>query len=646
MKSIKYQNNLDILRGLAILLVVIYHLKLNIFNYRLLPGGYLGVDIFFVISGYLITSILSLNINGYKFDYANFFQRRFLRIVPVYVFVIFATLLFGYYLLIPQQLVELSRSSVSSIFFLSNIFFWQYLNDYYNPDAILNPLLHTWSLAIEIHFYLFIVLFFFIIKKFTKRIHLPLLITGLLSLLICQILAHFEPRVNFFGFQSRLWEFILGSFIFFYREKFNLNLNYLAKNLLYFAIILFAIFFNENTQHPSLFTLLFLILVSILILNVNNKSNSYSEKLLIFFGLISYSLYLWHYPILSLSKRVILDDTLSIKVLLFLFSVLMSCISYYLLEKKLKTNLVNAYYFVIFFIFASFALIFYNVNNNGYPERIRASEFYKNATQDTVNNLDEINSFDSFSKNNFLIIGNSHSLQTYQGFVLNQKLYKKINFSQFHIQISCFNEFIFESQRDICKGVFDLKEKKLFNDGKKNFKNSNFVILSTRWTEADIKSLPKVINFLKNNNKNIIIFSSIVDMSKNENHITKYNKKLSLLQNNFLKNKFPFERYLFIKNKYPEQVELSSIENLYYENLSLERHLVNIELKNIAKKHDIPFLDINSFICDYKIKKCKVITDKRKHIMYDTTGHFTADGSKYLSKIIYDEFVKLINERL
>jgi peptidoglycan/LPS O-acetylase OafA/YrhL len=643
MKSIKYQSNLDVLRGLSILLVVFYHLKFNIFDYRVFPGGYLGVDIFFVISGYLITSILSLNINNAKFNYVNFFKRRFLRIVPVYVFVIFVTLFFSYYLLLPQHLIELSKSSVTSFFFLSNIFFWHYLNNYYNPEAILNPLLHLWSLAVEIHFYLFIALFFYIIKKFTKKIFLQFLVIGFLSLLISEFFAYTEPYINFFGFQSRLWEFILGSIIFFYREKINLNLNYLIKNILYFIIILFTIFFNENTKHPSLFTFFFLIFVSLLILNTNNKNNSYLEKLLTFFGLISYSLYLWHYPIFSLSKRLPFEDTLSIKILLFIFSVFISFISYHLLEKKLRTNLVRAYYFVIFFICVSFLLIFLNINNNGYPERIQASTFYKNATQDKKVNLEMNNSFDYFSKNNFLIIGNSHSIQTYHGFVLNKTLYEKISFSNFHIQISCFNESIFEAKRDICKGVFDHKEKELFENGKNNFNNSNFIILSTRWTKADIKSLPKVINFLKQSNKNIIIFSSIVDISKNENSEINYSKKLSLLQKDFIKNKFPFERYLFIKNNYPEQSELRILEKLYYKNILPERDLINVELKNIAKKNNVSFLDINNYICDYKIKKCKVITDKKKHILIDTTGHLTLDGSEYLYKIIYDEFKKLTN---
>ncbi len=165
MKKIGYVSDIDILRGISIIIVLIYHLKINFLSGYLFPGGYLGVDIFFVISGYLITSILYLNFEENKFSFKEFFLRRFLRIFPVYIFVIFLTLIVSYFVLLPNQLVDLSSSSISSTFFYSNIFFWKYLNNYYNPDAILNPLLHTWSLAIEIQFYIFFSLFFFFNKK-------------------------------------------------------------------------------------------------------------------------------------------------------------------------------------------------------------------------------------------------------------------------------------------------------------------------------------------------------------------------------------------------------------------------------------------------------------------------------------------------
>lgn len=645
MKSLNYQSHLDILRGLSILMVVLYHLKLNIFNYSFFSGGFLGVDIFFVISGYLITSILSLNINNEKFSYTNFYKRRFLRIVPIYIFVIFVVLVLSYYLLLPLQLTELSKSSLSSFLFLSNIFFWRYVNDYYNPDAILNPLLHTWSLSIEIQFYIFFPIFFFLIKKFIKKIHLSFLVTGLVSLLISEIFSRISPYVNFYGFQSRLWEFILGSFVYFYREKINLNLNCIIKYLLYLAIILSSIFFDENVRHPSLITFFFLLIVSILILNKDDTNNTYFERALKFFGLISYSLYLWHYPIISFSNKLLFEINLNIKIILFLLSIIVSYFSYYFIEKKLRIHFRHAYYFVAFFICGSLILIFLFITSNGYPQRIKASEFYKNNIKSEIQsqNLQKLNYFNFFSKENLLVVGNSHAVQTYQGFLMNEKLFKNINFSHFHIQIHCLGENIFKQKRDVCKGFFNFNERQLFEKGKKNLLNSNYILLSTRWTEQDIESLPRVINFLKKIDKKIIIFGSIVDMSKGQFYYeNKSNKNLSIVQKNFLRNIFPYERYLFLKNNYPEDFEFTLLEKQYYKNTDKKRYLINTELKKIAKIYNIPFLDINNFVCDHQIQKCKILADKKKHIMYDTTGHLTYDGMNYLTKIIKDFLIELI----
>ena len=114
--------HIQVLRAFSVILVFLYHLKIDFFS-----KGYIGVDIFFVISGYLITSILNVNFNDNTFSFKEFFLRRFLRIVPVYIFVIFLTLLISYFVLIPNQLIDLSKSTISSIFFYSNIFFWQHL---------------------------------------------------------------------------------------------------------------------------------------------------------------------------------------------------------------------------------------------------------------------------------------------------------------------------------------------------------------------------------------------------------------------------------------------------------------------------------------------------------------------------------------
>ena len=281
------------------------------------------------------------------------------------------TLIIGYFVLIPNQLVDLSKSSISSTFFYSNIFFWKHLNNYYNPDAILNPLLHTWSLAIEIQFYIFFTIFFFVLKKYFNNLKIILFLSGFVSLIIAIIFSFYEPRINFFGFQSRFWEFILGSFIFFYKDKIKLKLSKIQKYGIYLIIFLFAIYFNENTKHPSFLTLFFLIFVSLLILNIEKQKISIIEKPFKFFGLLSYSLYIWHYPILSFSERIFLNENIYLKIYLSVFIIIISYLSYFVIEKKLKENTKASFGFVIICLLFSSILISFNIKNNGFEHRLK-----------------------------------------------------------------------------------------------------------------------------------------------------------------------------------------------------------------------------------------------------------------------------------
>ncbi len=642
MKKIGYVSDIDILRGISILLVFIYHLKINYSNSYLFPGGYLGVDIFFVISGYLITSILHLNFKEKKFSFKQFFLRRFLRIIQVYIFVIFLTLIVSYFLLLPNQLVDLSKSSIASGFFYSNIFFWKHLNNYYNPDAILNPLLHTWSLAVEIQFYIFFTLFFFILKKYFNNLKTLLFFSGLISFFIAVIFSFYEPRINFFGFQSRFWEFIIGSFIFFFKDKINLKLNKFHKYGIYLLIVLFAIIFNENTLHPSFYTLFFLIFVSLLILNKEQQKISLIEKPLKFFGLLSYSLYIWHYPILSFSERIFLDQNIYLKFYIFVFIMFVSYLSYFLIEKKLKENIKFSFYFVFICLFFSSTIVFLILKNNGFKERLNLNEFYQNNKSDiSIPTIQNEEIFQNNLKQKILIIGNSHSIQSYQGFISNKEKYSEYNFKNFHIQIECFDETILKNKKDPCKGNLDFKEKENFSRGVHNFKNSNIVILSTRWTENDLNKLPVVINFLKQNNKKIIIFNSIVDMSYN-NSEKFFSKKLTLVQENFLKKNFNFQKFVYLNSRFPSIKEVEIMEREYYQSLSEERKKINKKLKTISLENKVIFFDLNSYICDNKLKKCIIKTDANKHIIYDTTGHLTMNGAKFLFNIIYDDLIKLL----
>ena len=184
----KYRPEIDGLRAIAVLSVVIYHAGFQIpffeNSYFLLPGGFLGVDIFYVISGYLITFLIIERINNKTFTFKEFYERRARRLLPVLFFVILSCLIAGWIFMLPGQFADLAGSALSSLFFLSN--FWFYLTDSYFAEASsLKPLLHTWSLSIEEQFYLiFPPIIYLLIKKKFNKVNFIFILLILFSLLL------------------------------------------------------------------------------------------------------------------------------------------------------------------------------------------------------------------------------------------------------------------------------------------------------------------------------------------------------------------------------------------------------------------------------------------------------------------------------
>ena len=344
----KYRGEIDGLRGIAILGVVIYHAEILLNKNHILPGGFLGVDIFLVISGFLITRIIKNEYtNEGKFSFKKFYQRRFRRLIPALTVVVIISTIFAFFTLYPSQFLFFLKSAFSSIFFFSNIFF-HYAGESYGQSVLTTiPLLHTWSLSLEEQFYLFFPVLLFIIYKFREdKINFFLLLFFLISLIFAISINPNNSSFNFYMLPSRGWEFILGALLAVNEKKNLFKKNSLLSSLIsYVGLILifysFIIFENTN-NHPGLNTLLPTFGTALIIISSNSKnyinfllSNSIIKNL----GLISYSLYLWHHPIFSFSKILRLNnDDIMIKIFLITVSVVLAYISFKFIEQNFRNK--------------------------------------------------------------------------------------------------------------------------------------------------------------------------------------------------------------------------------------------------------------------------------------------------------------------
>lgn len=340
MSKLNYRPEIDGIRAIAVLSVIFYHAGFGVFS-----GGYLGVDIFFVLSGYLISTILLNEINSGNFSLVNFYERRARRILPMLFFITVLCIPFAWFWLLPADFKSFSQSVVAITFYLSNIFFWK-TTDYFSTYVDLKPLIHTWSLAIEEQFYLifpFCLLFISKLKNRWKYITLAVCIT--VGLLFAHRLSLNDPKTSFYFLHTRAWELMVGAFVALHlgniSEKtlgrFFLNL-FCIIGLLLVIIPIFV--FDKQTPTPSFFTAIPVIGVALLITYANRTTwvgRLLATRFLVGIGLISYSAYLWHQPIFAFTRhRFMIDPSSLFMTGLILVILFLSYLSWQYIEKPFR----------------------------------------------------------------------------------------------------------------------------------------------------------------------------------------------------------------------------------------------------------------------------------------------------------------------
>ena len=336
----QYRSEIDGLRAVAVIPVILYHAGFETFR-----GGYVGVDVFFVISGYLITSIILSQMDEGRFSLVNFYERRARRILPALFFVMAVCIPFAWMWLLPRDMKEFGESLVAVATFSSNILFW-HESGYFDIAAELKPLLHTWSLAVEEQYYILFPPFLMLMWKFGKRWMLAILVAAaLLSLGLAQWGAYNLPSATFYLLPTRGWEILLGSFIAFYFNRFpSAGFSDAGNQLLSLAglvmIALATFTFSKQTPFPSLYALVPTLGTVLVILFTRPGTvvfRLFSNRIMVGIGLISYSAYLWHYPVLAFARqKYVLESSYGFMALAAASSLLLGFLSWKYVEKPFR----------------------------------------------------------------------------------------------------------------------------------------------------------------------------------------------------------------------------------------------------------------------------------------------------------------------
>ena len=494
----KYRAEIDGLRALAVLPVILFHAGFEWFS-----GGFVGVDVFFVISGYLITTIIISEMAEGKFSIVNFYERRARRILPALFFVMSACLPFAWLWLAPNDLKDFGQSLVAVSTFSSNILFWQQ-SGYFDTAAELKPLLHTWSLAVEEQYYILFPIFLMLTWRLgIKWVLILLSVVFLLSLGVAQWGAYYKPSATFFLLPTRGWELLVGVFAAFYlKHNTHLKSHFLNQvlSLLGFGMIVYSIVaFDKTTPFPSLHALIPTIGTGLLILFAVPKTLIHkllSLKFIVGIGLISYSAYLWHQPFLAFARHRLLGDVSDfILIVLCTASLVMAWFSWKFVEapfRNRKTLTRKKIFFFSIVCMALFSSLGISMHlKNGYEDRVSFSEELANSFKrpslencfDTPFNhsVEEWGCILGRSEGriNFILFGDSHSLSFKT--LIDQKAKEK-DVKVFYTGSSGCLPFlgIYPKRNDQYENNCNLLNERIFELAKSN--DVDGIILSARWS--------------------------------------------------------------------------------------------------------------------------------------------------------------------
>lgn len=666
-----YQPGIDGLRAIAVLSVVIFHAFSN-----LLPGGFIGVDIFFVISGYLISTIITNDLIKGNFSFVSFYKRRIVRIFPALIIVLISSYLVGWFYLYPEEFKALAKQIEGAVTFTNN---YKFLKEsgYFDIASELKPLLHLWSLSIEEQFYIFWPFLLFIVYKNKFNLFVFSFLIGIIAFSLHLNILQDNASAAFYKTPLRSWELMAGSLIAFIKlspfsgvrnkglfiQAISYSSDKFKKTLatLGLVLIIYGLFFiTRNDTFPGWGALGFPVLGTMLILLTQNTliHKFLSFKYLTWIGIISYPLYLWHWPIFSFTRIISAGSaSVAIKILLILLSLILAFFTYIFIEKPVRTSKSkNTFAIVLIVILLILGVAaHFTKKMNGLADRnitTKENSLHLDYT-DFKGGLGDLNYPEC--QNNFLtktigigyclvnktgyanaaIIGDSHAADKFYGIEKNDSLNKWMLLAH----PSCPPVYGINVEKDE-KNCQTRSEG--YIDWLINNKEIHLVALSY------FGNYFLTTSYVANPKNDQIRPKHIAISTADETEVSRFNVFYAGLNNAIKKlihaNKkvvliidipeLPFMPIDCFRNPKEEICKISKIEVLKRQS-ELRRMIAQLKEANVS----IEVFDPINFLCDDEF--CSFYKDES--ILYRDSDHLTLKGSDLIGKAFYKELINKIN---
>lgn len=637
-----YRKDIDGLRAIAVLLVVLFHLGFPI------SGGFIGVDIFFVISGFLIASLIQKQILRDKFSFKGFYLHRMRRILPALLTVIIVTFIAGWFLLMPEEFNFFISSIIYSLIGFSNIFFYKKGSDYFAADTDTIQLLHTWSLGVEEQFYFIIPIFLILLFKFfykTKWFNIILLGLFIIGLGLSQYLAETNKAYAYYLLPARFFELLMGVILALNFSKLPVISNKKIANVLSLIAILLifvpAFYISKENTFPGVWAFA-VCLGSCLVIYLGKLEEKtcltkiLSVKPVVFIGLISYSLYLWHWSVISIANAVGLHFNYFEKSAILIVLIAISYLSWKFIEQpfrnKFKFGFLITFIFLLLIPALTAQLLKDSSRKNHAFQDYRFYGSIKNLVQSSQGNVGKMKKY---------CHGNYYSLNDDSKCVIGDKEQKvsALIFGDSHANaISPALEIMLEKSNIKAKMLTD--DATLYLRGIDRNKASSFLE-----KEKAARFVNLIEQQIESKKYEYVIFSANflagIDFHGNDNFI----KKLE-------------DTILFIQSKGAEVVIVKDIyaindTNVYcaiYKKMFKTNKQCNNTLSELQKRNSsidkifdylenkyhksVIFIDPKKVICDDKF----CYTSINDTIIFRDSGHLSFAGSKYIGIKYLEEY--------